>query len=234
MSVCRGHGSHPSFGVLPNSLQVAHQQIKALRSEVSELRVAFRTCLEMNTNLSVEKERSLQDGCCACPSSTSINTTLWDSNWNVEVGDCMVKDDCVVSPHYPEQYGAGERCVITIEPNWTGVLDLQEFDVQKHVDYLTVNGASYSDPYLFTKMRLQGRRPVGIIEWASTSNPAASLTTRRWRLCRTAQNLSTKPKDQVLWSVAEGLCEVDVDGCLNSPNFPDTYNSSRHGLEGRT
>ena len=148
----------------PRSFEEAVEEIAALRQLITELKSSLHECTVMTRGLrgvSVPSEEG-----CDLDEVTSV--VRGDSNWHVDDGACLLEDDCITSPSFPENYAAGQRCVITIGSNWTGVLDLREFSVTLHSDYLTVNGASYSDSYTLTHSRMQGTVPTGNIVWSSS------------------------------------------------------------------
>ena len=214
------HSSGALFSDPPLNFQEAVEQITALRQLVTELQLSLHQCTLLTQRLrgasmSRDEERNLDEA----------KRVEGDANWHVDEGPCLLEDDCITSPNFPDNYNGGERCVITIDSNWTGVLDLRAFSVNLDQDFLTVNGASYSDSYTITHARMQGTVPTRSLEWSSSPTPYSGEG-GSWQLCRSTDvNLTMTAKGEVLWAVVEGLCEVDVDGCVVSPNFPGTYNS---------
>ena len=205
---------------LPATFETALQVIASLREEISMLEISLFECIQAETRDREIDNRALQDECCPCGSEgtmgTDINTTndtaARDVNWNVQSGDCVLHNDCLSSPAYPESYGGEQHCAISIEADWSGHLEVHSFNVEACCDFLRVD-----DTWYYTSSGLQGTVPTGSIEWSSN----AIVQDKGWMICRS--NSSTRPQMQELWRVTAGNCKVDGQNCITSPNFPNNY-----------
>ena len=130
--------------------------------------------------------------CCPCKSSdvpirvlvdTTKNETTASPYWVVTTGDCVLEEDCLTSPNYPESYEHNDLCIVSILDEWFGTLDVQYFDVSNS-DSLHVNEVQYSGSYAeATSVPLNGVVPVGSILWSTTDGAGAY---GGFEICRTA------------------------------------------------
>ena len=201
------HSSSAYFLEPPGSFEEAVEQIAALRKLITELKTALQACTLMTrglrgTSVPSEEGRHLDE-------VTSV--VRGDSNWHVDDGACLLEDGCIASPNFPEHYDAGQRCDTTMSSNWTGVLDLRELTAPPTLTR--------------TRSRIRVCREPCRLE-ISCGRHRHIPGRGSWQLCRsTDENLTMKPKDEVLWTLTEGFCNVDVGGCVVSPNFPSAHDS---------
>ena len=220
-----------SSGGKDATLQAVLQDNAALRKENADLReenAAFRKELaDLRTawgNVRGDFRRQLQDG---CPCSEDTEAVV-NPYWKVTSGDCVADLDC---PRYPYYYPDDATCSVEILSNWSGYLDVQDFELEVHWDYLWVNEQSFSGSVLGVARGLQGLglAPNDTITFTADHSTVAI----GFKLCRSFEQVTLAvtqvPTTQVnpaassfneFWFVAEGGCHLDTSGCINSPNYP--------------
>ena len=121
---------------------------------------------------------------------------------------------------YPEPYGENEECVIRVDSGNTKFIKMMDFETDAG-DVLIVNGVNYSG---YTGP--SGVIPTGDIIWRTDGVQGPPL--RGFALCLDEQAPPVPEANSTsTWKVLTGLCTVDEDDCIMSPNFPDRYD--RHG-----
>ena len=121
-----------------------------------------------------------------CPIRVLVDTTKNETTaspcWVVTTGDCVLEEDCLTSPNYPESYGHNDLCIVNILDESFGTLDVQYLDVSNS-DSLHVNGVQYSGSYAeATSVPLHGV-VVGSTLWSTTDDAG---TYCGFEICRTA------------------------------------------------
>ena len=96
------------------------QENAALRKELADLRTAWG-------NGRGNFRRQLQDG---CPCAGRTTEAVVNPYWKVTSGDCVADLDCLISPRYPQNYPDDVTCSIEILGNWSGYLDVQDFELE--------------------------------------------------------------------------------------------------------
>ena len=234
-------GGIVSSGCKDTTLQAVLQDNAALRKENADLRqenAAFRKELaDLRTawgNVRGDFRRQLLD-CCAC--SEHATEAVVNPYWKVTSGDCVADLDCLTSPRYPQNYPDDVTCSVEILGNWSGYLDVQDFELEFFFDSLWVNEQSFTGSVLGVARGLQGLElaPNDTITFTTdyTTNALG------FKLCRSLEQVTLAvtqvPTTQVnpanssfneFWGVTEGGCYLDTSGCINSPNYPVGYLAS--------
>ena len=203
------------------------QENAAFRKELADLRTAWG-------NVRGDFRRQLLD-CCACSEHTT--EAVANPYWKVTSGDCVADLDCLTSPGYPQNYPDDVTCSVEILSNWSGYLDVQDFELELSWDFLWVNEQSYTGSVLGV---------AGVFRDGSWRRTTPSLFTADhttnalgFKLCRSLEQVTLAvtqvPTMQVnpanssfneFWGVTEGGCYLDTAGCINSPNYPVGYLAS--------
>ena len=230
-----------SSGCKDATLQAVLQDNAALRKENADLReenAALRKELADHRtvwgNVRGDFLRQLQDG---CPCSEDTEAVV-NPYWKVTSGDCVADFDCLTSPGYPVgNYPDDATCSVEILSNWSGYLDVQDFELELFWDFLWVNEQRFSGSVLGEARSLQGLElaPNDTITFTADSSYGAI----GFKLCRSLEQVTLAvtqvPTTQVnpaassfneFWGVAEGGCYLDTSGCINSPNYPVGYLAS--------
>ena len=165
------------------------QRNEQLQHEIAALR---REMEVLQTKAMGGRQQEGPVECCPCKSSdvpirvlvdTTKNETTASPYWVVTTGDCVLEEDCLTSPNYPESYEHNDLCIVSILDEWFGTLDVQYFDVPNS-DSLHVNEVQYSGSYAeATSVPLNGVVPVGSILWSTTDGAGAH---GGFEICRTA------------------------------------------------
>lgn len=144
--------------------------------------------------------------------------------WQVTSGPCSIDDNhCLRSPNYPEKYGKGQTCTITIpNPSSAVPIVVKSFETESRWDKLVVNKAVYSG-----NDGPEGVVPQGSISWSSDSSVEKSgfLLCPKGHESMTTTTTVTSSSADSMWKVKLGQCQVDVEGCVTSPNYPQNYGS---------
>ncbi|CAE7377068.1 Dmbt1 [Symbiodinium natans] len=145
----------------------------------------------------------------------------------------MDEQGCISSPNYPRDYD-DSYCEIWVEQDNTRAINVIFFDTRSN-HYLVVNGEDYSG-----SDGPQGIVPTGAIEW----EVEGSRFDRGWKICLEApaiqatstltatRRLTTTTTTQattqapIPWTIDQGPCEMDEQGCISSPNYPRDYDDS--------
>eukprot|EP00929_Paragymnodinium_shiwhaense_P112790 TRINITY_DN81061_c0_g1_i1.p1 TRINITY_DN81061_c0_g1~~TRINITY_DN81061_c0_g1_i1.p1 ORF type:complete len:997 (-),score=199.83 TRINITY_DN81061_c0_g1_i1:83-3073(-) len=161
------------------------------------------------------------------PEKPSSNPDASSSHpWYIQSGACTIDEDgCMLSPNFPKHYHNKEHCRIGVMPTDLTEKELPAISEKNYTfrteaiyDSVTVNGQDFSGD----TTDLIGMVPTAKIEWSSDSDK----TSKGWRLCPeyvVAPDPSPSRIVESKWSVSEGDCSVDTDGCMLSPNFPQEY-----------
>ena len=126
--------------------------------------------------------------------------------WTVTYGDCtLLEDGCVASPNFPSWQRAS-GCLVSINPQWTGVLFVDYMDGSYASNLFYVDGEYV--PTLWGQGNMHGMAPKNTLEWSLRGGPNTA-----WKLCQvTALPLSR-------WRVTSGKCHVDREGCFESTHL---------------
>jgi len=145
---------------------------------------------------------------------TAVNTTASmaagaaTAKWSVEEGQCKVDGmGCVMSPNFPQPYGADQACRVSAKER--GPISVVSFETELYFDTLLVDGKAFSG-----FRGPAGVTPGGPLQWSSDVDTEAS----GWKLCLFGEG-GAPP----YWNVDGGPCSVDAWGCAVSPNFPKDY-----------
>jgi len=140
--------------------------------------------------------------------------------FTVVMGSCTVDSEgCLLSPNYPGNYSMREECIITVNPNATGPVQVVDFHTEQTSDVLVVNGVHYSG----------NRGPVGVYPmqdmlWFSDF----SIVSTGFKVCPTpysAEVAEHAQKQRTNLTVVAGFCTVGRNGCVMSPHYPEPYHS---------
>jgi len=124
-------------------------------------------------------------------------------------GDCEVRDNCVSSKNFPNSYGNGERCDITVLRDTSPSLS-ETFDIEVGFDPLTIGQRN-----IYGRGDLPHTLTVGDkITWSTDG----SIRAQGWEICfEPLRTFSVKGDD----------CEFDFEaGCVSSKNFPSAFDHS--------
>ena len=160
---------------------ILRQEVAALREESEKLRAQVARHLDAVVE------------CCACNVSSKAPVTMQtvpqNPYWEVTSGDYQKQGDCVTSSNYPDNYDDDQQCTITILSNWTGYLDVVNFQLELGFDLLNVNGDGYMGDLLGAARDLQGVEPTGVKHFTST----CSRNEAGFKLCRTNVSVTHAP-----------------------------------------
>uniref|UniRef100_A0A7S1S1Z8 CUB domain-containing protein n=1 Tax=Alexandrium catenella TaxID=2925 RepID=A0A7S1S1Z8_ALECA len=149
---------------------------------------------------------------CPTPPSPTVSTP---TSLSVESGNCRVDSNgCATSTNYPAGYPDNDKCVIKVSEGATTPLHMEDFSTELQYDSLTVNGASYSGT-----MGPEGVVPSGNIVWEADS----VMDFAGWKMCPTGHKRETGGFNTSVFTVRVGDCTVGVDGCIQSPSYPEVY-----------
>lgn len=138
----------------------------------------------------------------------------------------MDTENCIRSGNFPSAYDNDETCVISVDLSRAGPISVAAFATESGYDKLFVNGNSYDG-----STGPEGVVPNADIVWISDG----SVTDSGWRICpasgttSTTSVASTSPSStspanpDSMWSVTSGICSIDLEDCIMSPNFPANY-----------
>ena len=137
--------------------------------------------------------------------------------WNLSSGSCvLLQDGCVTTSNYgvlDENTGVpyghdGQPCVMDINPAWTGFLYVEYMELgyggRFYVDGTPVTQESYRGQY-----GVHGTAPRESLEWSPSTSSYGSRS--QWKLCQ----VNALPP----WTVTEGDCRVNRQGCLETAYF---------------
>ena len=113
-------------------------------------------------------------------------TTTARPMWFVTSGACVLEDKCLSSPHFPLDYGYGERCQVTITDAWSGFLYVEKFFTNMdYMDSLFVDGVRFRGTQ-HQKSRLHGVVPESSILWTTDFYGDEERTKGYlgWRICQ--------------------------------------------------
>ena len=203
-------------------------------SDLREENAAYTLLQRELTDLRGEVDRRLQDCVCDCPCVTEPPSS--SAFWRVTSGDRVIDSGCLSSGNYPLNYFDGATCSVEILSNWTGYIDVVDFELETFWDYLYVNGEEFTGSVDWLVWELQGRE----LEPNSNITFSADYATNEkgFKLCRSLDQVtgakSTVPATQQnpsnvsfnqFWGVTEGECYMDTSGCICSPNFHDVFSN---------
>ncbi|CAE6935347.1 unnamed protein product [Symbiodinium sp. KB8] len=149
--------------------------------------------------------------CCACGGG-QVHSVV--GAWQVLHGACTIVDNCIQSPNYPANYSSNGRCAIVTNSSFMAPLQLVDFSTERFYDILTINNMPFSG-----LRKPSGVTPRGTIAWISDED----IEAKGWKLC-----LGPKPSPPAgggIFSILEGPCTMDAEGCAVSPNYPSHYGS---------
>ena len=108
-------------------------------------------------------------------SATSATSNASSAPAFATTGDCVVTDECISSPNYPNDYGNSEACTITPQRSKI-VLSVTSFETESCCDYMTIDGVQY-----------QGTSgPDGVVVTPGTSMTwysDGSISSAGWKIC---------------------------------------------------
>ena len=182
-----------------------------------------------------ELNRRMQESdvaCCPC-NVTVGNTTIGpplNPFWQVTSGECLLEDDCLTSPNFPENDGVDQACTIEITDEWVGYLDVHQFGTGEKVDLLYVNDVAY--PGIMPIPLFNGVLPKGTIFWSADHE----YNEAGFKICRTNVSVTGttgthQPSDisnqsyNEFWGGTMGdfYMDMDTSGCIASPEYPEDY-----------
>ena len=204
-------------------LRAAYEHISALYQEVVLLRGKLDDCMSTGAQLGeLADDRRLDI------------TSHFDPNWNVVLGDCKIEGDCLYSANFQNTDGTTHYCGVTIEPNWTGFLDVLDFN-----DGGTDEAYFYVDELydMSTAGEINGLVPVNTFLWLGWPTENTS-----WTICRSDKPSVTDHLENssytlnvTWWSTVSGPCRLDVEGCVATlvtrpmlPNQTHEFASGHH------
>jgi hypothetical protein len=142
------------------------------------------------------------------------------SVFTVTAGQCSTDYfGCLLSPGYPtDQYGNEGSCVVAVNQETVGPLQVSHFDTETSYDVLVVNGMRFSG-----SLGPENVVPFEDIVWHADYSAART----GWRICSGSHSQPSWVQNRVgVFNVTEGLCTTDDTGCVMSPNYPNPYNTS--------
>jgi len=152
---------------------------------------------------------SALEACCVCGGGKIKSIP---DLWMILSGPCTIRDGCIQSPNYPENYSNNQRCTILVNETLAKPIEVVSFNTEYGYDKMYINGRPFS-----------GRRnpskivPRYAISWESDED----TTDKGWKLCP-----GQHPRGPAMFTV-DGPCQVDAAGCAMSPNYPDRYSPNQ-------
>lgn len=107
------------------------------------------------------------------PPSTQV--PIADGSWQLTSGPCVETGSCISSPGYPDNYGNGQACEISIDG--MVMLEVEAFSTESGYDRLFVDGAVFQG----SVGPQNGAMATGAITWSSDG----SVTQSGWKICTT-------------------------------------------------
>mmetsp|Transcript_39527 Transcript_39527/g.84375 ORF Transcript_39527/g.84375 Transcript_39527/m.84375 type:complete len:402 (-) Transcript_39527:440-1645(-) len=146
----------------------------------------------------------------------------------MSMGPCLVDESdpaCVMSPHYPENYGNSESCALQVFGGVQKYIDIKFFQTEWGWDELRVNGVAYSGS-VSNIWEVQGSMFDSTpLVWHSD----ISKSEAGWVICArddppTSTTTSTTTALPGSW-VVMGPCLIDQSepACITSPEYPENY-----------
>jgi len=136
------------------------------------------------------------------PRTTTTRATVapppGGATWTVESGPCAQEGRCISSPNFPNSYGNGEICRISV-PSGMGPISIETFDTERGYDMLRVNGEAYHG-----SRSPEGVTPTTDITWSSDQ----SVTRSGWKICAeppAAPSPATTTTAMLPWTTTTGF-----------------------------